>query len=133
MDSEDKRTAPQKAQKLLPALEMEVMKVLWNLGEGTVGKVQKELYNDRPLAYTTVMTMLDRLTRKGVVTREKQGRSYRYTPVMHKGDALQLALDRLLHDFFGDSSRRLVEHLANEQGPRTPVESHEPALDSSLL
>ncbi len=124
--------APQ-PRKLPPALEMEVMKALWRLGDGTVGQVQEQMQDRKPLAYTTVMTMLDRLTRKGIVKRAKQGRSYRYAPVMHEDDALQLALDRLVHDFFGDSSQRLLEHLIAARRQARPPAPAERVLDSALL
>ncbi|MEZ5362194.1 MAG: BlaI/MecI/CopY family transcriptional regulator [Bryobacterales bacterium] len=52
------------------------MKILWSLADATVAEVQEQLNSFRPLAYTTVMTVLDRLTRKHVVTRRKRGRGY---------------------------------------------------------
>ena len=133
MDTFEIQVSTPTPRKLLPALEMEVMKVLWRLETGTVGQVQEHMRDDKPLAYTTVMTMLDRLTKKGVISRRKQGRSYRYSPVMHKDHALQLALERLVHDFFGDSSQRLLEHLVHEQRQTRPIEPAAEALDSSLL
>nr|WP_296065979.1 BlaI/MecI/CopY family transcriptional regulator [uncultured Actinoplanes sp.] len=62
-------------------LEREVMTQLWESGESlTVRQVHERLNRDRDLAYTTVMTVLDRLAKKGVVTREKEDRAYRYAP-----------------------------------------------------
>ncbi len=133
MDTHEPQTGAPHPRKLPPALEMEVMKALWRLGTGTVGQVQEQMHNQKPLAYTTVMTMLDRLTRKGVVARAKQGRSYRYAPVMHKDDALRLALDRIVHDFFSDSSERLLEHLIDAQRETRPAAPAERVLDSALL
>jgi len=63
-------------------LEREVMTQLWQAGEPlTVRQVHDLLSRDRDLAYTTVMTVLDRLAKKGVVTQEKADRAYRYGPV----------------------------------------------------
>ena len=121
------------APKLPPALEMEVMKALWRIEAGTVGQVREQMRAPKPLAYTTVMTMLDRLARKGVVTRVKQGRGYRYAPVMRKDDALQLALDRIVCDFFGGAGERLIEHLVNARRENRPAAPAERAMDSALL
>ncbi len=133
MDTFEAQNGTATPRKLLPALEMEVMKALWMLGTGTVSQVQERMRRDKPLAYTTVMTMLDRLTKKGVVTRAKSGRSYCYTPLLHKDDALRLALDRLVHDFFGDSSQRLLEHLIDAQHGAQQTETAGRPLDSALL
>jgi predicted transcriptional regulator len=62
-------------------LEREVMAKLWDANEPlTVRQVHEALSRDRDLAYTTVMTVLDRLAKKGVVVQQKADRAYRYTP-----------------------------------------------------
>ena len=65
----------------LGPLGQRVMERLWRDGPGTVGEVLESLNRGsaRPLAYTTVMTILTRLLERGIVTREKEGRQYRYT------------------------------------------------------
>jgi predicted transcriptional regulator len=61
-------------------LEAEVLAVLWQRHEpASAEQVRQQL--EGPLAYTTVVTILSRLHEKGVVTREKQGRSFTYSPV----------------------------------------------------
>ena len=57
-------------------LEREVMEVVWQTGETTVRRVQSAL--PRPVAYTTVMTTLDRLFKKGFVLRSRAGRAFVY-------------------------------------------------------
>ena len=62
-------------------LEREVMTQLWDAAEPlTVRQVHERLSRHRDLAYTTVMTVLDRLAKKGVVTQAKGDRAYRYGP-----------------------------------------------------
>ena len=62
-------------------LEREVMTRLWEAGEPlTVRQVHERLSRDRDLAYTTVMTVLDRLAKKGVVDQQRADRAYRYAP-----------------------------------------------------
>jgi predicted transcriptional regulator len=62
----------------LGELEREVMRLAWRDGEVSVHEVQRSLGEDK--AYTTIMTTLDRLFRKGLVTRRKSGRAYLYSP-----------------------------------------------------
>ena len=62
-------------------LEQQVMVLLWRAGEPlTVADVQELLARDRDLAYTTVMTVLDRLAKKGLARRERRGRAWCYEP-----------------------------------------------------
>ncbi|MBL7258464.1 BlaI/MecI/CopY family transcriptional regulator [Paractinoplanes lichenicola] len=62
-------------------LEREVMTQLWDAGEPlTVRQVHERLSRQRDLAYTTVMTVLDRLAKKGVVQQQKADRAYKYAP-----------------------------------------------------
>ena len=63
---------------LLGPLEVQVMEVLWIAGERSVRDVVEQL--DRKLAYTTVMTTLDRLFKKGLLDRQKSERAYLYSP-----------------------------------------------------
>ena len=116
--------------RLLPPLELEAMKALWQLGEGTVRQVKVELSRRRPLAYTTVMTLLDRLARKGVAGRRKQGRAHVYHPLITREAALELAVDRLAEDFFDGSRERLLDRLMGSIP--TTTASREP-LDPTLL
>jgi predicted transcriptional regulator len=64
------------------ALEREVMAILWAEGNLPVRDVQARLR--RPAAYTTVMTTLDRLFKKGVLVREQSGRAFLYSPVVSR-------------------------------------------------
>lgn len=67
----------------LGELEAEVMRQLWRrTAPATVREVADELPRERPLAYTTVMTVLDNLHRKGWLRRELDGRAYRYEPAI---------------------------------------------------
>jgi predicted transcriptional regulator len=66
-------------------LEREVMTVLWDATEPlTVRQVHEALSRDRDLAYTTVMTVLDRLAKKSVVVQQKADRAYRYAPAQSR-------------------------------------------------
>ena len=71
----------------LGELEAVVMDRLWTWERPTtVREVLDDLVEDRKLAYTTVMTVMDNLHRKGVLSREPDGRAYRYSPVRTRAD-----------------------------------------------
>ena len=120
---------------LPPRLEFEALKALWSLGEATVAGVRAELKSAKPLAYTTVLTLLDRLASRGAVSRRKRGRAYVYTPALTRQAALDMALDRLLGDFFGDAREELLSYLQDKSAvkPREPLETSSKQLDSELL
>lgn len=63
---------------MMGRLESTVMEILWATGESNVHDVMTRL--DRPLAYTTIMTTLDRLFKKGLLERRKVERAFVYTP-----------------------------------------------------
>jgi len=93
------------------------MKALWARGESTVHAIRSDLQPTRALAYTTVMTVMDRLTRKGVVARERRGRAHVYQALVSQDEVRDFTLDRLLKDFFRgsrDSLRRYLENGGSE-------------------
>ena len=65
-------------------LEAEVMDIIWHQGECSVNEVSSKL--SRPLAYTTVMTTLDRLFKKGVLERRKSDRAFIYSARISRRD-----------------------------------------------
>lgn len=104
--------APRKTIYELPPLELECMKVLWALGEASVRDIREHLAAARrPLAYTTVETIMDRLTRKGAVERRKLGRAHRYTPVYQRAEARAQAVAAVVEHFFDGSRPALAAHL----------------------
>lgn len=71
----------------LGELEAAVMDRLWAWeGPATVREVLDDLAAERKLAYTTVMTVMDNLHRKGILTREVDGRAYRYRPARSRAE-----------------------------------------------
>lgn len=71
-------------QMMLGPLEMEIMDVLWTRGRSNVRDVVQHVR--RPLAYTTVMTTLDRLFKKNLLRREKHDRAFFYLPALSRED-----------------------------------------------
>ena len=118
-----------------PPLELQCLKALWELGEANVKDVRRILTGNRKLAYTTVMTVLDRLERRGGVRRRKIGRSFVYTPTLSRDSLRRLALKEFVDSFFDGSTDSLKDYLdATEVGiVEFPSVMVEVQMDTSLL
>jgi BlaI family transcriptional regulator, penicillinase repressor len=99
----------------LAPLELECMNALWSIGEGTVRQIQELMIVSRPRAYTTIMTILDRLAQKGVVARQKAGRAYLYRPNLTAEQARAHAVERIVNGFFEGSTQALMAQLSGAQ------------------
>ena len=97
----------------LAPLELDCMHALWILGPATVRDVRDRIAPHRPRAYTTIMTILDRLARKGAVERSKVGRAYLYRASLSAEDARRHAVGQVIENFFGGSSEALLSQLHN--------------------
>jgi predicted transcriptional regulator len=102
---------PRRAVLDLAPLELDCMNTLWPMGEGTVREIRDGLALRRPRAYTTIMTIMDRLARKGVVERRKVGRAYMYRPNLSAEEARAQALSQVVENFFGGSKEALIAQL----------------------
>jgi predicted transcriptional regulator len=87
----------------LGPLENEVMEVMWEKEQSTVREVVDLLRTRRPLAYTTVMTVMNNLVHKGLLDREPEGKAYRYhvtlTQKAFRERAFRRAIDEVLERF----------------------------------
>lgn len=93
--------------------ELDVMSVLWDLGDATVTEVRERLADD--LAYTTVLTVLRTLEQKGYVEHTGEGRAHRYHPLVKREAAGRNALRWLLDKVFQGSPELLMTHLVSDQ------------------
>lgn len=122
----------------LGPLESEVMEILWAREEATVRDVVEVLQQERAIAYTTVMTIMNNLVHKGLLEREPQGKAYLYRAALSKKAfrerAFQQAMSEVLERFsdvpiarfFGlgelnpDDLQRLRQLIGeNDQNPKT--------------
>jgi predicted transcriptional regulator len=116
-------------------LELKCLQAIWQLGEANVKDVRDVLTKDRKLAYTTVMTTLDRLEKKGTLKRHKSGKAFVYAAAMSESEMRQLALQHLIDEYFNGSRSDLLRYLQSDDASPSPVKppaSHE-KLDASLL
>ena len=108
--------------KLLGSLELEVMEFMWRSEEATVRQVTKVIDRKRPIAYTTVMTVMGHLVNKGLLSRTKEGKRYRYRLTKNRQEFLQETSKsriRTLLDDFGDLAiAQFLGEIANVDAGR---------------
>lgn len=94
-------------------LEAEIMRVVWEKKSATVREVWQELRSQgKRLAYTTVMTVMVRLHEKGILSRVKEGKGYRYFPNQPRETLIRKFIDALVDrviDVFGEPA---ISYLA---------------------
>jgi predicted transcriptional regulator len=120
---------------LPPPLEMMCLNALWDIQEGNVEEVRKVVSQTRPLAYTTVLTLLDRLARRGAVSRRKEGRGFRYQPTVARDKLRRLALRHFLEYHFDGSEAKLkifLEQPVEDQGVNDARPAQFQSLDVSI-
>ena len=94
---------------ILSSRELDVMNVLWERGSATVSEVLEAIPDD--LAYTTVLTILRRLEKKGHVGHETEGKAHRYMAHVQREEAQDSALQRVTRKLFGGSQELLMSRL----------------------
>jgi len=93
----------------LTGLELQIMQVIWRQGSSGVSAVREGL--EQELAYTTVQTMLNILTRKGKLRRKLRGQAYEYSAIVTEAKASSYAVSDLVQRMFRGSSEALVMSL----------------------
>ena len=125
---------PPAPREIPPPLEVECLKALWELGQGNVKDVREVLTRNRNLAYTTVMTVLDRLAKRGGVNRKKVGRSFVYAPAVSRETLRALAVKEFVDRFFDGSPEALAAFLKRAPAPAgEPRNEESEPLDPTLL
>jgi BlaI family transcriptional regulator, penicillinase repressor len=94
--------------------ELDIMSVLWDLGEATVTQVRDRV--DPDLAYTSISTMIRTLEMKGFVShRRGEGKTHVYFPAIDPETAGESALSRVLDKIYGGSPIKLLAHLVEQR------------------
>ena len=95
----------------LGELQRAVLEVLWDQGQATVQQVVQLLKPKRRLAYTTVLTTLQNLTKAGWARHEKEGRAYVYYPTRTRDQAEARSIRAFVKRTFGGNSRLMLQTL----------------------
>ena len=95
--------------------ELEIMHVVWERAPVTVRDVYEDLRGRKPVAYTTVMTMMNILQGKGRLRRRKAGRAFVYEPLQPKSEVLSGLVSEFLDKVFAGSARPLLVSLVEDR------------------
>jgi len=99
----------------LGELQLAVMNVVWDLGEATVGQVRDRLAAEKELAYTTVLSVMQKLEKAGWIKHRSDGRTYIYLPRRSRTDAERSALRQFTERAFGGDQLVLFQHLLDDE------------------
>ena len=104
----------------LTKVELHLMNILWDKGEATVQQLHDE-QGDAKTAYTTTLSMMQVLTRKGIVAFEKVGKANVYRPLLSRDEYINSFVTEAKDTVFGGSMRNLFsffvksEHLSKDE------------------
>ena len=101
-----------KIEKSLGVLESGVMDIIWKKDEVTVRETVNTIRQNRQIAYTTVMTVMDNLYKKGFLSRKKVKRSYYYSSLVKENYIITISLSRVFKDLTKDYGRGKVLYFA---------------------
>jgi predicted transcriptional regulator len=97
--------------RLLTDVELELMTILWRIGEGSVAQVIAELPKGRDLAYTSVSTILRILEQKKILGTRKEGRGHVYIPLLSKADYETKTVRHVVDRVFEGTPITLIKRL----------------------
>jgi BlaI family transcriptional regulator, penicillinase repressor len=94
--------------------ELELMKIVWQKGQATVRDVYETLLERRKIAYTTVMTMMRVLEKKGYVKTRRENRAYVYRPARPERQVVRSMVREFVDRVFNGSAQPLLVHLVED-------------------
>ncbi len=111
--------------------ELEILHVLWQLGEAKVQAVNDTLSEIKPVGYTTTLKTMQIMEQKGLLGRKKDGKSHIYFPQIAQADTQGSMLEKLLQSAFGGSKSQLVmQLLGNKKVSKKELNEIKKFLDS---
>ena len=99
--------------------ELEVLQVIWQRGPSTVRQVMTILNKTRTRAYTSVMSLMNVMTEKGLLSQEPKGRAFVYSAKVSQNRTQSRLLTDLLNRAFDGSASALVTHLLEQTTPNS--------------
>jgi len=111
------------AQRIKPTeSELEILQILWQHGSATVRFVNDQLNMKKKVGYTTTLKIMQIMAQKGLLNREKQGKSHIYISVIKEKETQSVLLDKLLDTAFGGSAMNLVmQALGNHKTSKEEI------------
>lgn len=99
----------------LTDLQIDLMRVLWTLGEATVAQVHRAVGQSRELAQPTIATLLSRLEKKGAITHRTEGRQFVYRALLTESEVRRSMIAQLTDRLFGGDVPELIHQLLAER------------------
>ncbi len=106
---------PKRSLDHLGELQLSVMEMVWELGEATVQDVRKRLKRRKRPAYTTVLTVMQKLEKAGWLEHRREGRAYVYNATRTRTERGSLSLQRFVKRVFGGDPKRMLQHLLDSE------------------
>lgn len=100
--------------KSLTKSELNLMNILWDKGQATVSELVEAMPNPKP-AYTTVLTVMQVLTKKQVLTFERQGKANVYIPLLSRQEYLNNFMDETRDSLFKGSAKSFLSFFARHE------------------
>jgi BlaI family transcriptional regulator, penicillinase repressor len=91
--------------------ELQIMKVIWELGAASVKSVYSVISRKKNTAYTTILTIMGILESKGALTHTKSGRAFIYRPLLSREQAARNQISDVLDRFFDGNPQKLIESI----------------------
>jgi predicted transcriptional regulator len=107
------------------SLEADILAVVWDLGTAKVRDVYEILRERRPIAYTTVMTVMNNLVKKNLLVQDRSGIAYQYTPAIPGREVATTVLDSVVQRLLGGKRNLAVGHLLEMDRDMTDQEFEE--------
>ena len=101
--------------KPLGPLELVIMRVVWQVKTATVRNVYEALLKERKIAYTTVMTVMNKLEKKGYLKKVRQDRAYLYSSSKPQELVIRSMVQEFVTRVFDGSARPLLVHLVKDR------------------
>lgn len=95
--------------------ELEILQILWPLGEAKVKTINDRLCESKSVGYTTTLKTMQIMEQKGLLGRKKDGKSHIYFPQTAQAETQKSMLDKLLESAFGGSKSRLIMQLLDSK------------------
>ncbi len=100
---------------ILTRQELQIMKVVWDLGSATVKEVCDAMSQLKVTAYTTILTLMGILEEKGALVHTRSGRAYVYNPLLSRQQATRNQVHDVLTRFFDGSAEKMIENVLENE------------------
>ena len=105
------------------SLEADILAIVWEKERVSVRDVYETLRERRPIAYTTVMTVMNNLVKKNLLAQDKTNIAYLYTPAIPGAEVAQTILDSVVNRLLGGHANVAVSHLLGLHKTLTPEQT----------